>query len=69
MADSYKQKVHPKVFCGEVDAGGPPLHNEEIPQIVVNMTEEQIMHEVEMNYQIIHLDIVNLMFKELNNPA
>ena len=69
VADSFKQKVHPKVFCGEVDAGGPPLHNEEIPQIVVNMTEEEIMHEVEMNYQKIHLDIVNLMFKELNNPA
>lgn len=69
VADSFKQKVHPKVFCGEVDAGAPPLHNEEIPQIVVNMTAEQIMHEVEMNYKKIHLDIVNLMFRELNNPA
>ena len=69
VADSFKQKVHPKVFCGEVDAGAPPLHNEDIPQIVVNMSKEEIMKEVEMNYQKIHLDIVNLMFRELNDPA
>ena len=69
VADTYKQKVHPKVFCGEVHAGDPPRHNEPLPQIVTNMTEEEIMNEVEMNYQKIHLDIVNLIFKELNDPA
>ena len=31
--------------------------------------KEEIMKEVEMNYQKIHLDIVNLMFRELNDPA
>ena len=69
VADTFKQKVHPKTFCGEVHAGDPPTHNEPLPQIVVNMTEEEIMQEVEMNYQKIHLDIVNLLFKELNDPA
>ena len=33
------------------------------------MTEEEVMNEVEMNYQKIHLDIVNLIFKELNDPV
>lgn len=69
VADTFKQKVHPKTFCGEVHAGDPPTHNDPLPQIVVNMTEEEIMQEVEMNYQKIHLDIVNLLFKELNDPA
>ncbi len=69
VADSWKQKVHPKTFCGEVKAGDPPKHNLPLPQIVVNMTEEQIKEEVEKNYQKIHLDIVNLLFKELNDPA
>ena len=69
VADSWKQKVHPKTFCGEVKAGDPPRHNLPLPQIVVNMTEEQIKEEVEKNYQKIHLDIVNLLFKELNDPA
>ena len=69
VADSIKQKVHPKTFCGEVHAGDPPKHNEPLPQIVTNMTEEEIMIEVEMNYQKIHLDIINLLFKELNDPA
>ena len=69
VADSWKQKVHPKTFCGEVKAGDPPKHNLQLPQIVVNMTEEQIKEEVEKNYQKIHLDIVNLLFKELNDPA
>lgn len=68
VADTFRQKVHPKVFCGEVHAGDPPRHNVQLPQIVINMTEEEIMNEVEMNYQKIHLDIVNLIFKELNNP-
>ena len=69
VADTFRQKVHPKVFCGEVHAGDPPRHNVQLPQIVINMTEEEIMNEVEMNYQKIHLDIVNLIFKELNDPV
>ncbi len=69
VADSWKQKVHPKVFCGEVKAGDPPRHNLPLPQIVVNMSENEIENEVEKNYQKIRLDIVNMLFKELNDPA
>ena len=69
VADSWKQKVHPKTFCGEVKAGDPPKHNLPLPRIVVNMSDEEIKEEVEKNYQKIHLDIVNLLFKELNDPA
>ena len=69
IADTIQQKVHPKTFCGEIHAGEPPKHNVPLPQIVVNMSEEEIMKEVEMNYQKIHLDIVNLLFKELNDPV
>ena len=69
VADSWKQKVHPKTFCGEVKAGNPPKHNLPLPRIVVNMSDEEIKEEVEKNYQKIHLDIVNLLFKELNDPA
>ena len=69
VADSWKQKVHPKTFCGEVKAGDPPKHNLPLPRIVVNMNDEEIKEEVEKNYQKIHLDIVNLLFKELNDPV
>lgn len=69
VADSWKQKVHPKTFCGEVKAGDPPKHNLPLPRIVVNMSDEEIKEEVEKNYQKIHLDIINLLFKELNDPA
>ena len=41
----------------------------ELKDKLPNMTEEEIMQEVEMNYQKIHLDIVNLLFKELNDPV
>lgn len=68
VADTYEQKVHPKTFCGEVKAGDPPRHNLPLPRIVVNMSDEEIKEEVEKNYQRIHLDIINLLFKELNNP-
>ena len=68
VADTYEQKVHPKTFCGEVRAGDPPRHNLPLPRIVVNMSDEEIKEEVEKNYQRIHLDIINLLFKELNDP-
>ena len=66
VADTFQQKVNPKIFCGEVKACGKPRHNEQVPQIL-QMTPEQMEAEVEKNYQKIRLDIVNLLFKEQNN--
>ena len=66
VADTFQQKVNPKIFCGEVKACGKPRHNEQVPQIL-QMTPEQTEAEVEKNYQKIRLDIVNLLFKEQNN--
>lgn len=68
VADTFNQKVNPKIFCGEVKACGKPKHNEQIPQIL-RMTPEQMEMEVEKNYRKIRLDILNLLFKEQNNPA
>ena len=67
MADNYDQKIHPKTFCGEVEAGDPPRHKEKLPQIV-DMTREQILQEVEKNYEKVHNEIVNLIQIELNKP-
>ena len=68
IADSYEQKIDPKVFCGEIQVGEPPRHDLPLPQIV-DMTEREIMEQVELNYKKIHLDVVNLLARELNNPA
>ena len=67
VADTFSQKVNPKIFCGEVKACGKPQHQEQIPQIL-KMSPEQMEEEVEKNYQKIRLDIVNLLFKERNKP-
>ena len=67
IADNFDQKIHPKTFCGEVQAGDPPRHKEKLPQIV-DMTREQIQKEVEKNYEKVHNEIVNLIFVEQNNP-
>lgn len=67
VADNYDQKIHPKTFCGEVQAGEPPRHNEPLPQIV-QMTRAQIEEEVNKNYEKIRNDIVDLIWDELNNP-
>ena len=67
VADNYDQKIHPKTFCGEVQAGEPPRHNEPLPQIV-QMTRAQIEEEVIKNYEKIRNDIVDLIWEEINNP-
>ena len=67
VADNYDQKIHPKTFCGEVQAGEPPRHNEPLPQIV-QMTRTQIEEEVNKNYEKIRNDIVDLIWEEINNP-
>ena len=68
VADTYKQKIHPKVFCGEVKMQAPPKHSARIPKIV-NVSKAELEEEIELNYQKIRADIQNLLFKELNDPA
>ena len=67
MADTFAQKVHPKVFCGEIQAERPPVHRETVPK-TVNLSEREMQEEVEKNYQKIRVDIANLLFREQNNP-
>ena len=67
VADNYDQKIHPKTFCGEVNAGGPPKHNLPVPQIV-NMSRKEIEDEVAKNYEKVRAEIANLIWRELNEP-
>ena len=67
VADTYAQKVHPKIFCGEVQLASPARHKEKVPQIV-DLSREEMNAAVEANYRKIHMDIVNMLFKELNDP-
>ena len=67
VADTFAQKVHPKVFCGEIQAERPPVHRETVPK-TVNLSEREMQEEVEKNYQKIRVDIANLLFREQNNP-
>ena len=67
VADNYDQKIHPKTFCGEVEAGEPPRHNEKLPPII-EMTEDEIQDEVEKNYEKIRVEIANLIWREINDP-
>ena len=67
VADTYQQKIHPKVFCGEVKMQAPPQHSARIPQIA-DLSQEELELEVELNYQKIRADIQNMLFKELNDP-
>ena len=67
VADEFRQKIHPKVFCGEIDAGKETTHREEVPQ-VVDSTKETIMREVRLNYERIRNEVYNLIQKELNRP-
>ncbi|MCQ2183179.1 MAG: type IV secretory system conjugative DNA transfer family protein [Bacteroidales bacterium] len=64
VADTFKQHVHPKIFCGEVQAGEPPKHNEDIP-VVVRMSKRKMNEEVEKNYKKIRMDINRIVHAEL----
>ena len=66
VADTFAQKVHPKIFCGEVQAERPPVHKEAVP-VIVNLSKSEMEEEVEKNYQKIRVDIANLLFKEQNS--
>ena len=67
VADTYKQKIHPKIFCGEVDAGAPPKSQESVPRLT-DLTDEQMNTLVERNYQKIRQDVADFLQFELNNP-
>ncbi len=45
----------------------PAKHKEKVPQIV-DLSGEEMNAAVDANYRKIHLDIVNMLFKELNDP-
>ena len=64
VADTFNQHVHPKTFCGEVQAGDPPIHNEDIPKIL-DLPREEIDRLVEENYRQIREDVVNIVSSEL----
>lgn len=68
MADTFKQRVNPKVFCGEVQLGPPTKHNEDIPQILHLPKDSTIEDQIEKNYQRIKIEIANLIQIELNKP-
>ena len=67
IADTYKQKIHPKIFCGEVDAGAPPRHKKKVPPLT-ELTERQLNVLVERNYQKIRQEVADFVMEELNNP-
>ena len=67
VADEFRQKINPKIFCGEINAGKETTHREEVPQ-VVDASEELIKEQVRLNYERIRLEVYNLLYKELNAP-
>ena len=67
IADTYKQKIHPKIFCGEVDAGAQPRHKKKVPPLT-ELTERQLNVLVERNYQKIRQEVADFVLEELNNP-
>ena len=67
VADEFRQKIHPKIFCGEIDAGKETTHREKVPQ-VVDTTEEEIMEAVHRNYERIRTEVFNLLEEEMNQP-
>ena len=67
VADNYDQKIHPKTFCGEILAGEAPKHKLQVPRIV-DMDRAGIEAEVAKNYEKVHNEIVNLIWREINDP-
>ena len=67
MADEFRQKINPKVFCGEIQAGKETTHKEEVPQ-VVDSTKEIIQEQVRLNYERIRTEVYNMLYTELNAP-
>ena len=64
VADTFEQHVHPKIFCGEVQAGEPPRHHEAIPAFV-ELSRAEIELEIEKNYIKIRREITELIASEI----
>lgn len=64
VADTFSQHVNPKVFCGEVQAGLPPRHNEPIPKII-ELSRAEIEAKIEENYNRIRREITDLIASEI----
>ena len=64
VADTFSQHVHPKIFCGEVQAGEPPRHNAALPKIL-DLPQHEIERLVEENYRKIREDVINIVNTEL----
>ena len=64
IADTFKQKIHPKVFCGEIDAGLPPKSNASVPKLI-DLSEVQMRLLVEQNYKRIRLEVANFVQEEM----
>lgn len=64
IADTFKQKIHPKVFCGEIDAGLPPKSNACVPKLI-DLSEVQMRLLVEQNYKRIRLEVANFVQEEM----
>ena len=67
VADEFRQKINPKVFCVEIQAGKETTHKEEVPQ-VVDSTKEIIQEQVRLNYERIRTEVYNMLYTELNAP-
>ena len=64
VADTFKQKIHPKIFCGEIDAGAPPRSSASVPKLI-DLSEVQMHLLVEQNYKRIRQEVANLVQDEL----
>lgn len=67
VADEFRQKINPKIFCGEINVGKETTHKEEVPQ-VVDASEEFVRQQVRLNYERIKVEVYNLLYQELNKP-
>lgn len=67
VADEFRQKIHPKVFCGEIIEKEETTQGEEVPQ-VVDTTKETILEQVRLNYERIRNEVYNIVQIGLNEP-
>jgi len=72
VADSNSQKIHPKIFCGEVKVGERAVCTQELP-CTVNLTPEKMEDYINLNYASICNDvkamIKNKSEKKKEDPA
>lgn len=66
IADTNKQKIRQKLFCGEIQVTHQTQHHEKIPQISF-FEGQDIKERIRINQQQIHDDVVNLLEKEKTN--